>query len=76
MMTLTQNDINELLVVLNTALSEARLKDMSAKAVRRDSHDWPFSQEEINTYRAYMDTIKKWIHLFSQQVGAPLFEEH
>lgn len=25
--------------------------------------------------RAYMDTLKKWIHLFSQQVNAPDFME-
>ena len=58
-MTLNDKDINELLVVLNTALSEARLRDMSGQP-----------QEHINTYRAYMDTIRKWLHLFSQQVGA------
>lgn len=63
-MILTQKDINELLVVLNTALSEARLRDMSGQP-----------QEHINTYRAYQDTIKKWIHLLSQQVGLQLESE-
>ena len=74
-MNLTQNDINELLAVLHTALSEARLRDMSAQARQRDLHGWPFTQEEMNTYRAYMDTISKWIHLFSQQVGVQLESE-
>ncbi len=58
-MHLSQEDIRALLVVLNTALSEARTRDMSG-----------WEQEHINTYRAYMDTIRKYIHLLSQQVGA------
>lgn len=75
-LTLSNKDINELLTVLNVALTDARLQQQSAENVRRDSHDWPFSQEEINTNRAYMDTIRKWIHIFSQQIGAPdLLEE-
>lgn len=62
-MNLNDKDINELLTVLNIAATQARLHDM------RSTPDWPLTQEEINTARAYQDTIKKWIHLFSQQVG-------
>ena len=61
---LSQKDINELLTVLNVALSEARERDMT---------DW--EQEHINTYRAYMATIRRLIHLLRQQVGTPDFTD-
>jgi hypothetical protein len=63
-MNLSQKDINELLVILNTALTDADIVMSRLK-----------EQEHINTERAYRDTIKKWIHLFSQQVNAPDFTE-
>lgn len=62
-MNLTQKDINELLTILNIAAMQARLHDL------RSAPDWPLTQEEINTARAYQDTIQKWIDLFNQQLG-------
>lgn len=51
---LTGKDINELLVVLNTAL-------VDSGTVMRDLTE----QEHINTRRAVEDTARKWIHRLS-----------
>ena len=58
-LTLTQEDINELLVVLNVALYDAQ-------ALQRQSHD----AEEVQAYKDHQASVRKWIHRLSQQVGS------
>jgi hypothetical protein len=58
-LTLTQEDIRELLVVLNVALYD------STEMIRL-SHD----TEEIDAYKKHRETLRKWITRLSKQIGS------
>ena len=52
-------ELNELLAVLNIALYDA---DVAID----QSHD----TQEVEAYRQHKQTVRKWIHRFSQLVGS------
>ncbi len=57
-MNLSNEDIRELLVILNVALYDTQ-------ALMDQSHD----TQEIDAYKEHRESIRKWIHRLSQQVG-------
>ena len=57
-LTLSQEDIQELLIILNVSLYDADV-------IKRMSYDL----EEVDTIEEHRVSIRKWIHRLSKQIG-------